>query len=211
MIWPFSKFYYLHSSIYIIYIYQQIDFRFFLFFIIIYIYIYYTILYYILYYILYTILYTILYNMIILYSIVYSIYYTIIYYAISTIFHPSIHSFSSPFLYNHQTIISFSIFYILPLFYIAYTIRLSTLLYISITFHNLFKTISNLYILFYIFIIITIHFINIQPIPYSVSTISYSIIRYSTKEEFSLTNYSFTFLIKSTNYFYKPSINSILF
>ena len=47
MIWPFSKFYYLHSSIYIIYIYQQIDFRFFLFFIIIYI---------------YTILYTILYN-----------------------------------------------------------------------------------------------------------------------------------------------------
>ena len=106
----------------------------------------------------------------------------IIYYTISTIFHPSIHSFSSPFLYNHQTIISFSIFYILPLFYIAYTIRLSTLLYILITFHNLFKTISNLYILFYIFIIITIHFINIQPIPYSLSTISYSIIRYSTKE-----------------------------
>ena len=54
MIWPFSIFYYLHSSIYIIYIYQQFDFRFFLFFIIINIY---TILYTILYY---TILYTII-------------------------------------------------------------------------------------------------------------------------------------------------------
>lgn len=54
MIWPFSKFYYLHSSIYIIYIYQQIDFRFFLFFIIIYIYT--------IYYILYTIYYHIIYQ-----------------------------------------------------------------------------------------------------------------------------------------------------
>ena len=116
------------------------------------------------------------------FSSFYILIFIIIYYTISTIFHSSIHSFSSPFLYNHQTIISFSIFYILPLFYIAYTIPSSTLLYILITFHNLFKTISNLYILFYIFIIITIHFINIQPIPYSLSTISYSIIRYSTKE-----------------------------
>ena len=205
MIWPFSKFYYLHSSIYIIYIYQQFDFRFFPIFYN-HLYIYYTI-----YYILYTILYYILSYYISNFPSFYILISIIIYYTISTIFHPSIHSFSSPFLYNHQTIISFSIFYILPLFYIAYTIRLSTLLYISITFHNLFKTISNLYILFYIFIIITIHLINIQPISYSVSTISYSIILYSTKEEFSLTNYSFTFLIKSTNYFYKPSINSILF
>ena len=171
MIWPFSIFYYLHSSIYIIYIYQQFDFRFFSIF--------YNHLYmYILYYIYYIILSYYISN----FSSFYILIFIIIYYTISTIFHSSIHSFSSPFLYNHQTIISFSIFYILPLFYIAYTIRLSTLLYILITFHNLFKTISNLYILFYIFIIITIHFINIQPIPYSLSTISYSIIRYSTKE-----------------------------
>ena len=181
MIWPFSKFYYLHSSIYIIYIYQQIDFRFFLFFIIIYIYIY-TILYYTILYIIYTILYYILSYYISNFPSFYILISIIIYYTISTIFHPSIHSFSSPFLYNHQTIISFSIFYILPLFYITYTIQSSTLLYISITFHSLFKTISNLYILFYIFIIITIHLINIQPISYSVSTISYSIILYSTKE-----------------------------
>ena len=174
MIWPFSIFYYLHSSIYIIYIYQQFDFRFFPIF---YNHLYMYILYYILYYIYYILSYYIS-N----FSSFYILISIIIYYTISTIFHPSIHSFSSPFLYNHQTIISFSIFYILPLFYIAYTIRLSTLLYILITFHNLFKTISNLYILFYIFIIITIHFINIQPIPYSLSTISYSIIRYSTKE-----------------------------
>ncbi len=176
MIWPFSIFYYLHSSIYIIYIYQQFDFRFFSIF---YNHLYMYILYYILYY---TILYYILSYYISNFSSFYILIFIIIYYTISTIFHSSIHSFSSPFLYNHQTIISFSIFYILPLFYIAYTIRLSTLLYILITFHNLFKTISNLYILFYIFIIITIHFINIQPIPYSLSTISYSIIRYSTKE-----------------------------
>ena len=172
MIWPFSIFYYLHSSIYIIYIYQQFDFRFFPIF---YNHLYMYILYYILYYI-------ILSYYISNFSSFYILIFIIIYYTISTIFHSSIHSFSSPFLYNHQTIISFSIFYILPLFYIAYTIPSSTLLYISITFHNLFKTISNLYILFYIFIIITIHFINIQPIPYSLSTISYSIIRYSTKE-----------------------------
>ena len=144
---------------------------------------------YILYYILYYIYYIILSYYISNFSSFYILIFIIIYYTISTIFHSSIHSFSSPFLYNHQTIISFSIFYILPLFYIAYTIQSSTLLYISITFHNLFKTISNLYILFYIFIIITIHFINIQPISYSVSTISYSIILYSTKEEFSLTNF----------------------
>ena len=175
MIWPFSIFYYLHSSIYIIYIYQQIDFRFFSIF---YNHLYMYILYYILYYIYYIILSYYISN----FSSFYILISIIIYYTISTIFHSSIHSFSSPFLYNHQTIISFSIFYILPLFYIAYTIPSSTLLYISITFHNLFKTISNLYILFYIFIIITIHFINIQPIPYSLSTISYSIIRYSTKE-----------------------------
>ena len=54
MIWPFSIFYYLHSSIYIIYIYQQFDFRFFSIF---YNHLYMYILYYILYY---TILYTII-------------------------------------------------------------------------------------------------------------------------------------------------------